>query len=131
SPFNAQCGLGAATGAAGSCCTTSGTFAWSSTTCRAAGGECDLAETCTGTSTTRPTDAKKPNGSACTADTNPCTLDQCDGASNACQHPAGNAGATWRAQADVCDMAETCTGTSTTCPTDAMHSSTTVRRASA
>src|SRR5262249_2079275 len=92
SPFGEQCDLGAANGAAGSCCSGSCTFASSTTTCRVAGGECDLAETCTGTSTTCPTDAKTPSGTACTADTNPCTLDQCDGASNVCQHPAGNSG---------------------------------------
>src|SRR2546425_3533165 len=61
--------------------------------CRAAAGECDVAENCTGTSATCPTDAKQPAGTACTADTNPCTLDQCDGSNVTCQHPAGNAGA--------------------------------------
>src|SRR5205823_3185151 len=44
------------------------------TVCRAAAGECDVAETCTGTSTTCPADAKQPAGTACTADANPCTL---------------------------------------------------------
>ena len=58
-------------------------------------------------------------GTACASDGNPCTLDQCDGVNAACQHPAGNAGALCRAQAGVCDVAETCTGTSTTCPLDA------------
>src|SRR5213593_1963959 len=87
--------------------------------CRAAAGECDVAETCTGTSTTCPADAKQPAGTACTADTNPCTLDQCDGSTNTCTHPAGNAGTVCRAAAGECDLAESCTGTSTTCPTDA------------
>jgi hypothetical protein len=71
-------------------------------------------------STTCPADAKVPNGTACTADSNPCTLDQCDGSSVDCQHPAGNAGATCRGAAGVCDVAETCTGTSTTCPADSV-----------
>src|SRR2546429_43722 len=97
--------------------------------CRAAAGECDLAETCTGTSATCPTnDVKKASALGCTDDRNPCTLDQCDGTSNACQHPAGNAGATCRAVAGPCDVAETCTGTSTTCPANGFLSASTVCR---
>src|SRR5207247_7975754 len=55
-----------------------------------------------------------------TDDSNPCTTDVCNGSvvAPACQHPAGNAGATCRAAAGACDVAETCTGTSTTCPTN-------------
>src|SRR5439155_1237973 len=78
--------------------------------CRAAAGECDLAETCDGVTTACPTDVFKASGTACTADTNPCTLDQCDGASATCQHPAGNAGAVCRAAVTECDVAETCPG---------------------
>src|SRR6266481_1475689 len=83
--------------------------------CRASGGECDVGDTCTGTSATCP-DTKKSAGTACTSDANPCTLDQCDGTSVTCQHPAGNAGATCRTSAGDCDVADTCTGTSSTCP---------------
>src|SRR5207244_1620681 len=89
------------------------------TVCRAAAGECDVAESCTGTSATCPADAKQPAGTACTADTNPCTLDRCDGSTNTCTHPAGNAGAVCRAAAGECDVADTCTGTSAACPTEA------------
>src|SRR5207253_1679310 len=71
------------------------------------------------TSTTCPTDAKRPAGTACTADANPCTLDQCDGSTNTCTHPAGNAGTLCRAAAEECDLAESSTGTTTSCPTDA------------
>src|SRR5205814_8272379 len=46
-----------------------------------------------------------------------------------CTHPAGNAGTVCRAAAGPCDAAETCTGTSTTCPADAFLSSSTVCRA--
>jgi RHS repeat-associated protein len=88
-------------------------------TCRAAAGECDLAETCTGTSTTCPPDAKKAANTACTDDGNVCTTDTCDGTNVTCQHAAGNAGTTCRAAAGECDVAETCTGTSTACPADA------------
>src|SRR5437016_3898745 len=118
------------------------------TVCRAAVDVCDKAETCDGSSTACPPDAKQPATTPCTADSNPCTLDQCDGTSNACQHPAGqagppcaadgnpctldqcngtsttcqhpagNAGAVCRASAGECDPQETCTGTTTTCPND-------------
>ena len=54
-------------------------------------------------------------GTGCTSDGNPCTLDQCNG-SGTCTHPAGNAGTVCRASAGPCDVAETCTGTSPTCP---------------
>jgi len=56
-------------------------------------------------------------GTPCTADSNVCTLDQCDGA-GACVHPAGNAGTVCRPSAGQCDATETCTGTSVTCPSD-------------
>src|SRR5438128_277183 len=118
-----DCDQGGSNGTAGSCCSASCRFVTSGTVCRAAVNECDVAETCTGASTTCPTDAKQPAGTACTADTNPCTLDQCDGSTNTCTHPAGNAGAECRAVAGECDVAESCTGTSTTCPTDAFQPS--------
>jgi hypothetical protein len=114
-----SCDLGSSNGAPDSCCSGTCTFKSSGTQCRAAAGECDLAETCSGSSGICPADAKKPNGTACTSDSNPCTLDQCNGASSTCQHPAGNAGAVCRAAAGECDIAETCTGASTSCPSDA------------
>jgi RHS repeat-associated protein len=106
-------------------------FAPAATVCRATAGECDVAETCTGTSASCPSDGKKSSGTACTADTNPCTKDQCDGSSALCQHPAGNPGTVCRASAGLCDVAETCTGSSTTCPIDSFASPSTVCRASA
>src|SRR2546428_4397387 len=63
------------------------------------------------------------------ADTNPCTLDECNGTDVTCQHPAGNAGAVCRPTAGACDVAETCTGASTTCPADGFASSSVVCRA--
>src|SRR2546426_829305 len=60
----------------------------SGTVCRAAAGECDLAETCSGVAGQAcPSDAKKANGTACTDDGNPCTIDQCNGSAASCQHP--------------------------------------------
>src|SRR5437762_2763652 len=116
-----DCDLGSAlNGAAGSCCKNNCTFASSTNTCRAAAGECDLPETCTGSSATCPADGpRKASGTACTDDGNACTLDQCNGTSVDCQHPVGNAGAVCRAAAAECDAAESCDGTSTSCPADA------------
>src|SRR5947207_902496 len=115
-----DCDLGSAlNGAAGSCCKNNCTFASSTNTCRAAAGDCDLPETCTGSSATCPADGpRKASGTACTDDGNACTLDQCNGTSTSCQHPAGNGGAVCRAAAGECDLPETCTGSSTTCPAD-------------
>src|SRR5207244_12126711 len=80
------------------------------TVCRAVAGECDVAESCTGTSTTCPTDTFQPNGTACTDDGDPCTSDVCSGTSAPCTHPAGNAGVVCRAAVNECDVAETCPG---------------------
>lgn len=67
-------------------------------------------------------------GTACADDGNPCTNDVCD-ASGDCIHPAGNAGASCRAGAGACDLAETCDGISSACPEDAVAPSSTVCRA--
>src|SRR5262249_39822844 len=60
----------------------------------------------------------QPAGTACTEDGNPCTLDECAGASAACMHPAGHAGTVCRASAGDCDPAESCDGSQTACPAD-------------
>ncbi|MEA2697157.1 MAG: hypothetical protein QOI66_1428 [Myxococcales bacterium] len=62
-------------------------------------------------------------------DGNPCTVDACT--SGSCTHVAGNGGTTCRAAAGVCDQAEVCSGSSTTCPTDTFLAASTVCRASA
>lgn len=106
-------------------------FLSSATSCRGTAGECDLTETCTGSTATCPADSKKTSGTACTADANPCSLDQCDGSAVTCMHPAGNAGTVCNATTGFCDLAETCTGTSTTCPANAYKASSVVCRATA
>src|SRR5207253_2303549 len=98
-------------------------FKPSSTVCRASAGECDPAENCPGNGPSCPADAKSAWGTACTADSNPCSRDECDGSSDDCQHPAGNAGTVCRAAAGVCDVDESCTGSSTVCPADAFKPS--------
>ena len=113
-----QCDEGAANGTPGSCCTAQCTWVSAGTTCRAAAGECDLAEACTGFSGICPANGVKGGGTACTDDGNVCTVDRCDGISAACEHPAGNAGAVCRAASGQCDVAETCTGGSSSCGID-------------
>src|SRR5213078_1216749 len=99
-----------------SCCKNNCTFETNSHTCRAAVNDCDLAETCTGSSATCPADAVKSAGAVCTDDGNPCTTDVCNGTvgSPACQHPAGNAGAACADDGNPCTL-DQCNGTSTTC----------------
>jgi hypothetical protein len=96
--------------------------------CREAVGECDVAEFCDD-SARCPADEKKASGVACTNDSNPCTLDQCDGISSTCPHAPAPAGTLCRPAAGICDVEETCTGTSPSCPADAFISSATVCRA--
>jgi hypothetical protein len=99
--------------------------------CRSAAGECDATENCDGVGVNCPADAKDPLNTPCTADSNVCTRDICDGAGNTCTHPAGNAGTLCRAAAGICDVVETCNGVSTTCPADAKEPASTVCRPTA
>src|SRR5207244_6180816 len=78
--------------------------------CHAVSNRSDAAERVTDTSTTCPTDAFQPSGTACTDDGDPCTTDVCSGTSATCTHPAGNAGTVCRAATNECDVAETCPG---------------------
>jgi hypothetical protein len=114
------------TGGAGTC--PADAFAATSVVCRSSAGVCDVAESCPGGGPNCPSDAKQPATTPCTSDGNPCSLDECDGSNPTCQHPAGNAGALCRSSAGVCDVAETCTGASTSCPTDAFQATTVVCR---
>src|SRR5439155_724662 len=66
-------------------------------------------------------------------DMNPCTVDQCvrlDGGPRVCVNTPGNMGTVCRAAAGVCDLAETCTGSSPTCPPDTFQPITVTCRAS-
>src|SRR5207244_8105324 len=83
--------------------------------------------------TSCPADTVQAAGTSCTDDGNVCTPDVCNGTvgAPACTHAAGNAGTVCRAAAGGCDLAETCTGTSTTCPADAIKTDGTVCRGAA
>src|SRR5207248_1894812 len=103
---------------AGSTACPSGPGAKIGSVCRGAAGECDLAETCDGASAACPaTDAKKPPSLPDALPIYPCTLDQCDGTSNDCQHPAGSGGALCHTSSGgLCDQNTLCVAGSTVCP---------------
>src|SRR5205823_13070569 len=106
----------------------------SASACRAAANECDNEEPCAGKSATCPDDTVKASGTACTDDGNVCTTDLCNGTvgNPLCVHNPGNAGTVCRAATSGgCDVAETCTGTSSTCPNDGFQSLSFVCRAAA
>jgi cysteine-rich repeat protein len=62
------------------------------------------------------------SGASCTSDGLPCSSDVCNG-TGTCTHNASPSGTPCRASAGICDVAETCDGASTSCPTDAFASS--------
>jgi cysteine-rich repeat protein len=83
-----------------------------------AGNPCTGGPICAHTCNEAADNCLDPPTSTCTSDGNPCTVDRCNGGGT-CIHPAGNAGTSCRASTGQCDVAETCTGTSTSCPADA------------
>jgi trimeric autotransporter adhesin len=85
--------------------------------CTHAGDPCAAGSECATTCLEATDQCLDPNGTACTDDGNPCTVDQCDGG-GACAHPAGNAGVVCRSAAGACDVAETCDGAAVACPSD-------------
>lgn len=100
------------------------------TICRSATGACDLAELCTGESADCPADVQAPSGTPCTIGSgNPCAVGQCNGLGDCIEVP-GNAGVLCRPSQGGCDIAETCTGTSASCPADAFLSSSAACRSS-
>ncbi len=125
-----QCDQGAANGTTPNCCSSACSFKASNVECRAAGGECDLAETCTGASVTCPSDSKKPNGTACTDDGFPCSSDQCDGLQDTCTHPILSHATLCRPLAGDCDVADFCDGANPACPSDEALTSSVVCRVS-
>ncbi len=81
------------------------------TVCRESAGPCDVAEMCTGDSTTCPDDAKEPMGTECNAAVDECDVAEvCDGTANACPldefQPVGTA-----CPGGFCDASHTCSDT--------------------
>ena len=86
--------------------------------CRAAGGACDVAERCTGTSGSCPTDGFSVAGTVCRAAAGACDVaERCTGTSGACPvNGFSGAGTVCRPAANGCDLRESCTGASALCP---------------
>lgn len=102
----------------------------SSVVCRADAGQCDVAETCTGSSGACPADAFEPVTTACTGSSQGgvCdndAADRCSGSANSCNDAFQAASFVCRADSGQCDVAETCTGSSGACPADAFEPNTT------
>ena len=118
------CDLGSGVnGTSGACCTASCQFRAGGQTCRPAAGDCDTAESCTGSSPTCPADAK--SSAQCRASAGICDVaESCDGVSNSCPTDQFVPGGTeCRAAAGVCDLAESCSGVAAQCPSDAKSTS--------
>ena len=93
------------------------------TVCRGSAGVCDVAETCTGSSTACPTDAFAPSSTVCRSAASVCDVaENCTGSAAACPADAVvAAGAVvCRSAAGGCDVAESCDGASNVCPIDSM-----------
>jgi cysteine-rich repeat protein len=107
----------------GDCCSPTCQYESASTVCRASGGTCDVAETCTGSSAPCPADSK--STAQCRASAGVCDVaEYCDGSSNDCPSDSFLPSTTGcRAAGGVCDVAEFCTGTGAACPADAVRPS--------
>ncbi len=103
------------------------------TTCRAAAGSCDVAETCDGLGNPCPADVFVAATTSCRASAGPCDVaESCTGTNAACPIDAVAAATTiCRPSAGICDVAESCNGSAVTCPSDAFVSATMSCRASA
>jgi hypothetical protein len=116
-------------GSTGTC-----SFKPSSTVCRDSKGDCDPAETCTGSSATCPADTLRASSFVCRPANGVCDLPEtCTGTTPSC--PATNAykpaSTVCRGAADLCDEVENCSGTSADCPPDGYKAPATVCRAAA
>src|SRR5204863_405554 len=94
--------------------------------CRADGGQCDVEETCTGASGSCPADAFEPNTQSCTgaSQAGACdddASDHCTGTDDTCTDVFQPASFVCRAPGAPCDVEETCTGASGSCPADAFE----------
>lgn len=128
-----SCDLGSANGQIGSCCTSSCSFASAATTCRDSGGACDIAETCSGNSTTCPGDMVANSGVTCRGSNGFCDIaETCDGTSPTCGSDNFlSISTSCRSAGDICDVEEFCSGSGPNCPRDNFASNTTSCRNSA
>jgi hypothetical protein len=99
-------------------------FVSSTTTCRESAGQCDVAESCTGSSGACPADGFQPATTACVGTSNggDCDgTDSCIGGANTCVDGFLAGTTTCRESAGVCDPLESCTGSSGACPEDVLY----------
>jgi subtilisin-like proprotein convertase family protein len=96
-------------------------FLSASTECRPVAGNCDVAESCTGSAADCPTDGFVQGGTECRASAGACDVaEACTGSAAACPNDGlVGAGTECRASIGDCDAAEACTGSGATCPPDA------------
>jgi hypothetical protein len=109
------------------------TFAPDTTLCRAAAGDCDAAEYCTGSSADCPADDFLPDTTECRTAAGDCDVTEyCTGAAADCPADDFLPDTTeCRAAAGDCDAAEYCTGAAADCPADDFLPDTTECRAAA
>ena len=74
---------------AGACCTSTCQFVSYGTECRAASGECDIAEYCSGDSSDCPADETKLDGTSCSGNTGYCYSGMCPTHNAQCQRAFG------------------------------------------
>jgi cysteine-rich repeat protein len=105
----------------GDCCSSTCQFEPATTICRPAAGACDVAEFCTGSSSSCPADQLEPSTFECRGALGSCDeAEFCTGTDTACPADAFKpATVECRPAAGDCDVAETCTGTGPTCPANA------------
>ena len=104
----------------GACCDGCG-YRPGSFVCRAKAGDCDLAEFCTGGSTSCPADKFKDTSYTCRSVRGECDIaEKCGGTSPQCPTDTFlKASTVCRESNGVCDVAESCTGSSAECPANA------------
>ncbi|MFH1807576.1 MAG: hypothetical protein ABIJ09_02435, partial [Pseudomonadota bacterium] len=124
-----DCDEGAANGLTTSCCTTSCTLVAVDTECRAAAGDCDLAEVCTGAAGACPADVLD-STTVCHVSGGACDpAETCNGVDVDCPADVLDSTTVCRVSGGACDPAETCNGVDVDCPAD-LRDATTVCRVS-
>src|SRR5581483_194144 len=93
------------------------------TVCRASTGQCDVAETCTGSGGACPVDAFASSSTFCTGSSqhgwcDDDAADHCAGTVNRCVDAFRSSGTVCRPSRGDCDVAENCTGSNGACPPD-------------
>jgi cysteine-rich repeat protein len=113
----------------GDCCSSTCQFEPAGSVCRPEAGQCDVAETCTGTSGTCPPDELSPARAVCRPAAGVCDLaETCTGTSAVCPPDAKSTDVCRPAPGD-CDVAESCNGIDNDCPPDAFKPASTLCRA--